>query len=846
MRKSTFFKSLLLLCAIIVGSSSARADVSTLTFTAACGGSGTADDGAVWTVTSDGDESVFDATKGIHYGTGSKAVQYITLTTSGISGTITKVVVNASTANGVSATASVTVGGEAFGGDAQALTSSAAEYTFNGSANGEIVVTVTKPAQAVKALYVKSITVTYTSGGGTGEDTREDTEIILAEGYSEEIYADEEVVSPSLAAVYAGKTDIDRATVTWESSDASVATIDAATGAITLVGAGTTTIKASYAGDETNYKPSTKTYTLKVYGCYDGIAALQKAVTSAEAKVKVTFTDAIVTAVKGKNAYLVEGENGLIIYTDGHGLEAGKVINGTLKDAILVLYKGATEIKNFSSDDLTITDGTVPEAVVKTIDELSANNMGLIVKIEAVSYNATKKVFSDGTNEIAFQDAFSASPEIEEGKTYNVTGMVNYYDKLQISPLEASGVEEITDKENPVSAWKLDGKEINSICVVKGDAVGATFETNSTGETTFATSNEEIATVDKDGNIRQTGTRGMAIVTATTAANDSYYSSNTPLYVIVGEEIVDGVFTFKNFQDYGSGIIPGDNYYTEEATWTAGNITLKTSGKYRWYIASTGDPDFRLYSGVTSTLTFSAPDGYVITSVAGLKKDVIFFGDEALTSNTWTGMAQSVTFTAESSVTLTTLTVTYSPITVPVTLDDNYTSYCNASPVSFRGTDVKVYKAKVDEGKVVLTEISDGRIPAGAGVILKADAGDYSATVVEPLADLEENELKGVTADKKVSYKASDTYNYILQGGVFKKATGAKLKAGKAYLSTSFDVTTTSGDEARLEIVIAGETTGISTLLNDTDNRIFDLQGRRVAQPTKGLYIKSGRKVLVK
>ena len=135
---------------------------STLIFTAKCNGSGTADDDVSWTVTSDGTESNFDNTKGIHYGTGSAQVGYIQLSTSGISGTITKVVVNASTANGVTAGVSVTVGGAAFGGAAQSLTSDAADYTFNGSASGAIVVNVAKPEKATKALYVKSITVTYT------------------------------------------------------------------------------------------------------------------------------------------------------------------------------------------------------------------------------------------------------------------------------------------------------------------------------------------------------------------------------------------------------------------------------------------------------------------------------------------------------------------------------------------------------------------------------------------------------------------------------------------------------------------------------------------------------------
>ena len=147
---------------IVGGGGTGEEATSTLTFSAKCGGKGTADDGVSWSVISDGTESNFDNDKGIHYGTNSASVQYIKLSTSGISGTITKIVVNASTASGVSATAGVTVGGSAFGGNAQSLSTSATNYTFMGSAKGEIMVTVTKPSKANKAIYVKSIAVTYT------------------------------------------------------------------------------------------------------------------------------------------------------------------------------------------------------------------------------------------------------------------------------------------------------------------------------------------------------------------------------------------------------------------------------------------------------------------------------------------------------------------------------------------------------------------------------------------------------------------------------------------------------------------------------------------------------------
>lgn len=157
-----------LLCAFN-GQAWGETKISSLIFTAKCNGSGTANDGASWTITSDASESTFDNTKGIHYGTNSSAVGNITLTTSSISGTITKVVVNASTASGVTATVGVTVAGNQFGGDAKSISSTAADYTFEGSAQGTIVVQVKKPSKATKALYVKSIVVTYEEGGSQTE-----------------------------------------------------------------------------------------------------------------------------------------------------------------------------------------------------------------------------------------------------------------------------------------------------------------------------------------------------------------------------------------------------------------------------------------------------------------------------------------------------------------------------------------------------------------------------------------------------------------------------------------------------------------------------------------------------
>lgn len=136
-----------------------QAATSTLTFTKQCRGSGTADDRVKWTVTSDAAESDYDKSKGIHYGTGTKAVSYLRLSTSGITGVVQKIVVNASGASGTSAKLDVTVNGKSFGSQTP-ITNTAKKYTFEGTGSGEIIVKLSQTSDT-KALYVKSISVTY-------------------------------------------------------------------------------------------------------------------------------------------------------------------------------------------------------------------------------------------------------------------------------------------------------------------------------------------------------------------------------------------------------------------------------------------------------------------------------------------------------------------------------------------------------------------------------------------------------------------------------------------------------------------------------------------------------------
>lgn len=230
-------------------------ETASLNFTKECGGKGTDDKGSAWTVTSDAKESIFDKDKGIHYGTGSAAVSYIKVSTSAYAdAVITKIVVNASTAKDVKAKVKCEVGGAAFGVEKK-LTTSNAPYTFEGNASGNILVSVYKDSKATKALYIKSIEITYSTANletTTLTLTAPDSPISIGGTYTS---------TPTLKA---GEQTLSDKTITWSSDNTEVATVNA-NGTVTGVAAGKAKITAKFAGDDT-YKTSTASYEIIVKG----------------------------------------------------------------------------------------------------------------------------------------------------------------------------------------------------------------------------------------------------------------------------------------------------------------------------------------------------------------------------------------------------------------------------------------------------------------------------------------------------------------------------------------------------------------------------------------------------
>lgn len=104
----------------------------------------------------------FDKDKGQQFGSGNKKkpLTNFKLTTSGIHGVITKVVVSASTGSNGNTSYTVSVGGASFGTQKLSNATNVKDYTFSGSNSGDVVIAIESFAKV--ATYIKSIEITYT------------------------------------------------------------------------------------------------------------------------------------------------------------------------------------------------------------------------------------------------------------------------------------------------------------------------------------------------------------------------------------------------------------------------------------------------------------------------------------------------------------------------------------------------------------------------------------------------------------------------------------------------------------------------------------------------------------
>jgi hypothetical protein len=172
-----------------------------------------------------------------------------------------------------------------------------------------------------------------------------------------------------------------------------------------------------------------------------------------------------------------------------------------------------------------------------------------------------------------------------------------------------------------------------------------------------------------------------------------------------------------------------------------------------------------------------------------------------------------------------------------------WATYYNANATQGFTADANttVFQVALSGDQLTMTEVAGREIPADKAVILKSSSSSITLTPAATTATLNGNQLVGTATaitNPGNAYVLSKKNGVV---GFYKLSSTGTIGANKAYL-------TYSGAGAREFFSIEGNVTGIEmpkAATTNSDAEVYDLQGRQVANPTKGLYIVNGKKVFI-
>ena len=187
----------------------------------------------------------------------------------------------------------------------------------------------------------------------------------------------------------------------------------------------------------------------------------------------------------------------------------------------------------------------------------------------------------------------------------------------------------------------------------------------------------------------------------------------------------------------------------------------------------------------------------------------------------------------------------------PITLTANegatgeyWTTYYNELADAKVPSGAQAFKVTLSGTTLTLTEISDGIISIREPVVIKSTS---ASVLLESSAtgsiDTKANDLHGTSIAITNPGNAYVLNKKSAGVGFYKLKDNGTIGAHKAYLTYS------GAALAREYFLFDEETTGVNTLNVERKTMrgdYYDLQGRKVAQPAKGLYIVNGKKVVIK
>ena len=408
------------------------------------------------------------------------------------------------------------------------------------------------------------------------------------------------------APTLSGETD----GVAYSSSNTAVATVDAATGAVTLVAAGETTITATAEETET-LQAGTASYVLTVSAAEPqlpaGISAIKAAATTAEASFNVNLNDAVVTCVSGSNAYIQDAEAGILIYMKDHGLSAGDKLTGEVSGKVKI-YNNLREITEIDITNASKTQGAAIPVTELTLAELNADGAydryeNMRIKISKAEMTGDLEISQNGQTYALYKKNSS----VKGFDLYNIVDVIGYpgkyYENVQLNVFEDATVS---------GATKTVLSGFNNVELAVGDAKANKATASSGASVSYASASESIATVDENGTITGVAV-GETTITASVEAYNGYPAATatcTVKVVAAGTE-VEKAWTLV----------------TDASTLAAGDKIIIVAKDANFAMSTTQNNNNRAQAAVTksgNTLTFTS-EVQEITLEAGTKTGTFAF-----------------------------------------------------------------------------------------------------------------------------------------------------------------------------------------------------------------------------
>lgn len=153
---------------------------------------------------------------------------------------------------------------------------------------------------------------------------------------------------------------------------------------------------------------------------------------------------------------------------------------------------------------------------------------------------------------------------------------------------------------------------------------------------------------------------------------------------------------------------------------------------------------------------------------------------------------------------------------------------------------VTAYAGNLSEGALTLAPVEGDILPANTAVLLKGSVGTHTfAPSTSAGTPVEGNAFWGTMDASAETPALTYAFGATNDRAAFGKYDAATLEPAKAYL-------TGTSDEVEAYYIHPATSIDEATTGNNTPAAIYDLGGRRVTKPSRGIYVQGGKKLILR